>query len=282
MTENPPCQVIKVGGSILQDAAAYEAVAGLLDEEMVHGPTWVVVSAAQGVTDSLTHLGDPDRARTIAHLRRMHTDLGGGPLPTDLATELDAAEGSVEAGQRDELLSWGERASAVAMWSRLRARGRLVPIVELREPGPITDHPSAIVPGFYVRDGSGGIRCLPRGGGDISAVLLAAALGCRIVRLWKRGGGLRLNGRPVPEAPAPALIPHLVDPLRPVHISALWLADRWGIDLLLEDPFTGLDPTRIRSTSPRAETLGPPLRSARLPTLPTAVDGPRPSAALTG
>ena len=49
----PGATVIKVGGSLLRDEDEYSTVSGFLAPVIRAGPTWVVVSAAFGVTDAL-------------------------------------------------------------------------------------------------------------------------------------------------------------------------------------------------------------------------------------
>lgn len=245
-------RVIKVGGSILRDASSYDEVAGRLQSEIERAPTWVVVSAAHGITDRLVRL--PGRGLTVEvdELIADHAAILGEEQVHKLRAELEREVSKADGEPHDALLAWGERASAHALQSLLRRRGTVIPLVELSTERDLPEVPSAVVPGFYLREPGGGIRCLPRGGSDISAVLVAQRLGVRVVRFWKEGGGLRIGGATIPEVRADDVLSSLVDPLRPIHAEAVRTAVASGIDLILEDP-TGRDPcTRIRCQGPRS------------------------------
>ncbi len=240
--------VIKVGGSILRDAPAYEEAARLLQREVEAGPTCTVVSAARGVTDtlaSLAHLGWGVEARGLLTL---HAELGGGRGDPTLARELERTLRARTGVDTHTLLTWGERASVDALGHRLRRRGVDLPAVELHVGASLPRRASVLIPGFYVRDRAGVIRCLPRGGSDISAVIVAAQLGSRIVRLWKDGGGLRRHGRVVAEVTGGEFVAQQQNPLRPLHTEAVRLASEWGIDLVLEDPRGAYPATWVRAT----------------------------------
>lgn len=232
-------RVIKVGGSLLQDGAAYDAIARRLAPEF-SAPVWVVVSAARGVTDRLRELADrrdPEAARGIA---RQHASWG---LPPALQAELLALAAHAP---RDAILAWGERASAALLQARLRAAGRRVPVVELRGRDRLPDLPAAIVPGFYLRDRAGRRRLLPRGGSDITALLIAAWTDARTVHLWKDGGGIRLDGAVAPLLRSRDLLARIGSTIHPLHPAAARIAQRRGIDLVLEDPWGHHPSTTVR------------------------------------
>lgn len=232
-------RVIKVGGSLLRDGAAYEAIAGRLALELA-APAWVVVSAAHGVTDRLRDLAasrDPAVALAIAS---QHAAWGLSPA---MQAELVAL---ATHAPRDAILAWGERASAAILQVRLRQAGRRVPIVELRGHGPLPDLPAAIVPGFYVRDRTGRRRLLPRGGSDITALLLAAWTGAPVVHLWKDGGGIRLDGAIAPILRSRDLLARIGSTIHPLHPAAARIAQRRGIALVLEDPWGRHPSTTVR------------------------------------
>lgn len=267
--------VIKVGGSVLRDRRDYASIARRLVEEIDEGPTWIVVSAAAGVTDRLVRLADgaADAGR-FATLVRFHERLGGAPLGAEVLEELGNARAELDAGSSRRLLAWGERASADLLRQRLERVGRTVPVRELttgRRPGP---EPNAIVPGFYLRAADGTLQLLPRGGGDLSAVLVAAGLGVSCVRLWKAGGGVRLDGRAIPRIGAEELLARLTDPCRPIQVEAVRLAARRGIELRLEEP-RGRGPITTITVSRRSGEAIPE------PVLPRALwgIGPGPLAA---
>ncbi len=254
-----PVSVIKVGGSVLRDAAAYADVARAIFSEIARGPTWIVVSAGAGVTDRLErslNAGSP--SSELGELLDRHEAWNDGPFPAELREGLLARVSTGDPGALPRRLAWGERASAEVLKSRLGRSGRAVPIVELGSSSSLPPERNALVPGFYLREDDGGIRLLPRGGGDISAVLVAAALGSTSVRLWKRGGGIRIDGRALPRVLASDLLPRLEDPIRPIHVEAVRIAARLGIELSLEDPFGGAAATVIES--------GPGSRSWAYPT----------------
>jgi hypothetical protein len=282
---SPHASVLKVGGSVLRDAAAYRAIAGRLGEEVRRGPVWIVVSAGAGVTDLLVALRGAETVdQRLEALLERHRQLAG--TPPDAALREDLEQGRIEsrAGNPARLLSWGERASSSTLRSELAVLGHPMPVRELPWEGAIRGEPSALVPGFYLRDAGGGLHLLPRGGGDLSAVLVASRAGARVVRFWKDGGGIRLGGVAVGRIGAEALLPKLTDPLRPLHAGAVRLASRLGIDLQLEDPAGEGPTTRIIAagslSGPGSEgrsELGPgpavperrgvaaPLRSSRRP-----------------
>ncbi len=239
--------VIKVGGSILRDAPAYEEVARLLQREVEAGPTCTVVSAARGVTDALASLARVGWGVEARGLLTLHAELGGGRIDPALARELERTLRAGAGVDAHTLFTWGERASVDALRHRLRRRGIDLPAVELLTGASLPRSASVLIPGFYVRDRAGAIRCLPRGGSDISAVLVAAALGSRTVRLWKDGGGFRRDGRVITEVTGAEFVAQQQDPLRPLHTEAVRFASEWGIDLVLEDPRGAYPSTRVRA-----------------------------------
>lgn len=248
--------VIKVGGSVLRDEADYRAIADRLRPWLDRG-TWVVVSAGRGVTDELERLARERRPEAVPGLIARHARWAGRPLPPDAASELAIAVRDASLPAAD-IVSWGERASAAALQARLLEIGSRVPVEELPVRGLPPRHPAAIVPGYYVRDLGGRVRLLPRGGSDISAVLLASRLGARRVRLWKDGGGLRgASDSTVPEVDGEDLLGRLRGTIRPLHPAALRVALRAGLDLFLEDPFDRLPSTVVRSRPWSAAVLGP-------------------------
>ncbi|TLZ51720.1 MAG: hypothetical protein E6K18_04125 [Methanobacteriota archaeon] len=243
--------VIKIGGSILKDASSYWMVAQEVAARLARNPGWFVVSAARGITDDLERLACATDIRDPRHLLERQRLATGVAPDFALDVELRRAMHDVRAGRMDRLLAWGEQASAMALQVHLAELGADVPIVELASEGSTAAPRSALVPGFYLRETSGGVRLLPRGGSDISAVLAAIRLAARTVRFWKEGGGIRVGAARVPEIDASSLLPRLTGTIRPLHPEALTLAARWGIDLILEDPFGDDPPTRVRSRSTR-------------------------------
>ena len=246
--------VIKIGGSILRDEAAYRTIARRLAAQLQRGPTWAVVSAAGGVTDALERLACATDARDPRIVLAQQAEATGVRPEPHLEIELRRGVRELWSGRWDRLLAWGEQASASALRAHLAREGVDVPVVELAPETPTAPGHAALVPGFYLRDGEGGVRCLPRGGSDISAVLVAIRLGARTVRFWKEGGGIRSAQGVVPEVDAATLLDRLANSVRPLHPEAIRLATRWGIDLILEDPFGQHAPTRVVS-GPRSDRL---------------------------
>ena len=253
--------VIKVGGSILRNEDAYYAAARRIAEEIEREPTWVVVSAAHRFTDALEGLTDPADPEEIAGLVRRQTELTGVPMPSSLESELREGAFTARTGSRDRLLAWGERASAVALQAHVARTGVDVPIVELDPSSPPPWRPAALVPGFFVCDSRGEVRCFPRGGSDISAVLVGFALGTNTVRFWKDGGGIRSNEGTVSEINSASLRARLTNTVRPLHPVALELAHQGGIDLILEDPFGVWPSTRVVVPAPQRRSNRAPSAS---------------------
>lgn len=241
--------VIKIGGSLLREGSDYAETAHRLVPWLDRG-AWVVVSAAAGVTDALNRLAHHRQPEALSEILDRHTRLAGEPLPSGLEEELtDAVH---DHGDRTTIVSWGERASAAVLQARLRRLHTTVPIVELPSTGAMDVHAAGIVPGFYLRDAGGRIRLLPRGGSDISAVLLARRLGRSEVRLWKNGGGLHaLDGASiVPEIQGLDLVERIGETIRPLHAAAVRLALRWEIELVLESPADPALSTRVLTGPP--------------------------------
>ncbi|HZY70993.1 MAG TPA: hypothetical protein VFF67_08480 [Thermoplasmata archaeon] len=253
----PPASVIKVGGSILRDSGAYISVARRLAPLVRASPTWVVVSAAYGVTDALQELAGCNPGRPLRELVELHRRCGGAWITPFLEADLRAAFQSAAGGDVGRLLAWGERASVAALHARLAALGVELEVVELNVDTPPVWRPGALVPGFYVRDSSGSEVCLPRGGSDLSAVLTAAALGVREVTFWKSGGGVLRDGWAVPELAARDYLSSPSDPLRPLQADAVRLARRLAIDLVLEDPLHAGGRTRITAGTTNNDPVFP-------------------------
>lgn len=240
--------VIKVGGSLLRGATDYGDLAALLERELRSGPVAIVVSAAAGVTDALASLPRAASTAALEALLKRHEELAGKPVPPWLEAELRRGAHETGGARTPSHIAWGEQASAWALQCRLQELGVAAPVVELyaRRPRPFAL--PAIVPGFYLRDRHGRARALPRGGSDITAVLVALRIGARTVRYWKEGGGIRsgrADGAPMGVVDAPTALARLGRTIRPLHPAAVRIADRRGIELVLEPPGGGSSSTRI-------------------------------------
>ncbi len=175
--------VIKIGGSVLTDAAAFRRCAEWLHRRLESDPGRryvVVVSAELGVTDRLARLAeslcpDPDpvtldllwstgELRSVAMLTLCLRRLGVA------GAALNVHQTGLSAGEREAPLRTGESHTQV-------------------EPLPLrytlAHHRVAVVPGFLARGASGRVVSLGRGGSDLTAVLLAAALNadqCELIK----------------------------------------------------------------------------------------------------
>ncbi len=171
MTDRLPPLVIKIGGSVLTGPKAYARAARWLADRVLGPPLLVVVSAEQGTTDRLLAearaVADPPDARALdllwatgelrsAALLALHLQARGVP-----ACALNVHETGLDA-------SGGVPAARV---------GEIRRALEL--------HAVVIVPGFLGATARGTIVSLGRGGSDLSAVTLAAAVGAASCELIK-------------------------------------------------------------------------------------------------
>lgn len=219
-----PLSVIKIGGSVLTDAAAFRRCADWLHRRLESDPgrrCVVVVSAELGVTDRLARLAEslcpnPDpvtldllwstgELRSVAMLTLCLRRLGIA------ATALNVHQTGLSAGECNVPLRCADSNAQV-------------------EPLPLryalAHHRIVVVPGFLARGASGQIVSLGRGGSDLTAVLLAAALNADQCELIKDVPGYFSQD---PNACADA------DPLpRLTFEQALAMADA-GCDLLQRD-----------------------------------------------
>ncbi|HEX5474417.1 MAG TPA: hypothetical protein VFX12_07135 [Vicinamibacterales bacterium] len=170
--------VIKIGGSVLRDAASFARVAHTLAARLTASPDErlvVIVSAPYGLTDALLEdarrvIAIPDPAaldllwstgevRSVALLALHLQTSGVAAVPFNVHQT-----GLVSAG------SGGPGSAAVRPLRLLAALGQTRVV---------------IVPGFLAVGGGGAIASLGRGGSDLTAVLLAVALSagrCELVK----------------------------------------------------------------------------------------------------
>jgi aspartate kinase len=218
-------RVLKFGGAALAEGSlvrrALERSAPQPGERVV-----LVVSAIGEATDLLegaardAAAGAPDsRAVRLRH-KRLLAELELPPgLLNPLLTELDAVLGAIaERGacspaERDHALSFGERMSARLVAAALRASGVAATPVDAWDVGLESDsnHGRArplegatramgraiaavpgipVVTGFVAADGGGRLTTLGRNGSDLSAALIAAAVGAHEVQFWKLVAGV--------------------------------------------------------------------------------------------
>ncbi|MDT8369383.1 MAG: aspartate kinase [Longimicrobiales bacterium] len=223
--------VWKFGGTSLRDAARVRAVAALVAE--APEPVVVVASAPAGVTEALLALTCPGAgaiaALDLADLRsRMKTiadDLGGSALVDEIDEVIDrriaqlGAEEATDPAARDALLALGEDVSvrlleaalddAGVRAERVDARGVIRTDDHFGAAAPILDAIAAgaevlagvragtvaVVQGFIGADAEGRTTTLGRGGSDLTATLLGAALDSSAVHIWTDVDGI-LSGDP--------------------------------------------------------------------------------------
>jgi aspartate kinase len=171
--------VLKIGGSVLTDIAAYRRAAAFVAQKLAGnaGDRFVVVVSAQhGETDALLHTAqdlcpEPNREaldllwstgelRSVALLVLALHSLGVRATPANVhQTGLGEADPAAPPGS--------------ATFVPLRLLERLV------------NHDVVVVPGFLARGAGDVVVSLGRGGSDLTAVLLAAGLGARECELVK-------------------------------------------------------------------------------------------------
>src|SRR6478672_5997490 len=229
--------VHKFGGASLADSAAVRHAVDIIRRHAKE-PTVVVVSAMAGTTDALLGVAQQAGAgesRTvaslIARLRSRHEEVARSLLPSgrgradelayidDVFEELEAlAQGlrllrELTPRTTDYLASRGERLSARLVAAALEATGTKAKYVDAldlvhtdravqRALTPLLARGIIpIVPGFIGATPDGEVATLGRGGSDLTATLLARALGAARVSLWKDVPGLlTADPRVVPDA----------------------------------------------------------------------------------
>jgi len=217
--------VQKFGGVSLADGPGVLRACKIVQEQGGARPI-VVVSAHQGVTDLLDTIG---RSALEGHLEgdrvriRHRTLLRQLDLEPDLLdryfSELFGLLAEVQvrrrllSGQLDHLLSFGERMSARIVAHTLKKMGLRATPVDAWDLGLTTDsnHGDArplpegtkqiraaleqvtgipVVTGFLAKDTRGNLTTMGRNGSDLTAALVAEAVGVQEVQLWKAVGGM--------------------------------------------------------------------------------------------
>lgn len=228
--------VMKFGGVSLADGDAVRRVCGIVTGR-ASAPPLVVVSAHQGVTSSLelcareATQGRADIDRVRQRHRGLLRQLSLDPELLDRHFgELQriltciAGRGTLLAEELDLALSFGERMSARVVAAALRGQGHLATPVDAFDLGLTTDshfgraRPLAgvqetlrdslaeipgipVVTGFLARDQSGNLTTLGRNGSDLTAALVAHAVGAERLEFWKDVPGIMTaDPRLVPEA----------------------------------------------------------------------------------
>ncbi len=218
-------KVLKFGGAALADGPGVRRCAELTLAYGGERPV-VVVSAHLGVTDLLDTIarsaadgqleGDRVRLRHRTLLRQLalEPELLDRHF-TELFNLLAGVKerGKLAPSERDLVLSFGERMSARVVAQTLRGMGALATPVDAFDLGLVSDsnHGAArplpesrafvrtalnevpgipVVTGFLAKDALGNLTTLGRNGSDLTAALVAEAVGAGELHLWKAVGGI--------------------------------------------------------------------------------------------
>jgi len=217
--------VMKFGGAALRDGAGVQRAVAIVDEHGGEDPV-VVVSALEGVTDLLVQAAraaargevnvEAVRVRHRSVLRELDADserLDRYVRELTLLLDSICARRDLRAVELDHVLSFGERASARIVAGCFEAAGIPSTPVDSYDLGLTTDsnHGNArpllsehtevkrsveeipgvpVVTGFLAKDRAGNLTTLGRNGSDLSAALLAEAIGAGAVEFWKGVPGI--------------------------------------------------------------------------------------------
>lgn len=221
--------VVKFGGATLSRPA--EVVQWIARARAVDGPTVVVVSAREGVTDLLRSIVSAPRqraahARALDRIVELHPGLpGGGKVQFQrlrhLVKEVEG-QGRIDPPLADRLVSLGERLAVQWILPQLHAAGMPAVGLEADHLGVITNNEYGastillarsaapvrrrlqgylragrvpVVTGFIGRSLEGRVTTLGRGGSDYTATALGAILRASRIELVKRGVSV-LSGDP--------------------------------------------------------------------------------------
>lgn len=242
--------VLKIGGSVLRDADGYAGVAAFIDARLDGSPAErlvVIVSAQHGTTDRLL-------------------------------AEAHAIAGTPDAEALDLLWSTGEIRSVALLALHLRARGVASAALNVHQTGLVTGDGAAragdvlvrplrllaalgaarvaVVPGFLAVRPGGAVTSLGRGGSDLTAVLLAAALEADCCELIKDVAGyytadprVRPDAAPIHELSIDAALEMAAAGCDLVQAAALEAARRHALPLVVRSleasaPITHVLPRR--------------------------------------
>ncbi len=308
--------VQKFGGVALADGAGVRRACRLVAKR--GGARPIVVVSAIGEVTALLDATAKEAARGAADSTRVRlrhkrllaeADLEPGLLRA-LFSELEALlhglaqRGACGPAERDHALSFGERMSARILAAALRSEGLAATPVDAWELGLQSDsnHGRArplegiargigrslgavsgvpVVTGFVAADAGGALTTLGRNGSDLTAALVAEAIGAGELQLWKAVDGvMTADPRWVPEARplreltydrAAALFFHGAGV---VHADALAPLERAGIPLRVLSLARPDDAgTRIHAGRAEGGVVGLALRVAPAPALTLVAAG---------
>jgi len=227
-------KVMKFGGGCLRDGASFARAAGIIRDE--RGPRAVVVSAANGITDLLlagireAETGEEADLEIPARIFSIHETLVlegiADPASRDetgiaLAEKFRKLEklfmavalaGEISPSLKANIVSYGERLSAVVLSGCLKGLGIAAAAQDADEIGMITEEASEnatvdlvefkkayapaaaelfrtgtvpVITGFFGRTPEGRVSTFGRNGSDYSAAVVAAALDASALEVWK-------------------------------------------------------------------------------------------------
>lgn len=248
-----PVAVIKIGGSILTSARAYRRAAEFVCSRHLKTPherLVVVVSAQEGVTDSLEELA----TNIVASPKAAALDLlwSTGELRSVALLTLHLQALGVQATglniHEAGLIVPGNRAEASAANLRLDP-ARLSAVLET--------HTVAVVPGFFATNGLHSVVSLGRGGSDLTAVLLAAGLGATCCELIKDVPGYftsdphkNSNALPIPFLTFDHALELADEGCDLVQRKAIEVAARYNLPLVVRSVNDKKNVSRIDATIP--------------------------------
>jgi aspartate kinase len=180
MSDRTTLSVIKIGGSVLTDAAAYRRAAGFLEQQLALRPggrILAIVSAERGLTDALLAAARelaPDPDREALDLLWSTGELRSVALLVLALHNIGIRAAAANVHQTGIV---GARSS--------RALPHRSSIRPLRLRSLLATADIVVAPGFLARVEGDSVASLGRGGSDLSAVLLAAGLGAERCELLK-------------------------------------------------------------------------------------------------
>lgn len=221
-------KILKFGGSSVANRAQIEKVLAIVRAQWARGPVVVVSSAHKGITDALVSAaqraaaGTYDPESVIARQEAIATELGCpasllSPLFAELRDLLRGIHLVKELSPRslDYVSSFGERMSVRCIADFFTRQGLPADAHDVWDLGFITDSAFGrarplpgyeegmraafaalptdripIVTGFIGKNQAGEITTVGRNGSDLTATLLAAALGASEVQVWTDTDGV--------------------------------------------------------------------------------------------
>lgn len=257
--------VVKIGGSVLTDTAAYERVARFLRSRVrgAERPRIVaVVSAQHGHTDELLGAARAVVRRPNPVMLDLLWSTGELRSVALLAFHLHAV------GVRATGLNVQQAGLRVARESGTQLDG--VQVDPWRLTRALEKFLVVVVPGFLATRRSGSIVSLGRGGSDLSAVLLATALKaqrCELVKdvpgYFEADPATHLDARQLPQMSYERALQMACAGCELVQPAALEAAARAGLRVVIRSLDEGAPRTEIRPNCPAGVLAQPPAGEER-------------------